>query len=392
MSLPLPSVLLLLTACGGAHTADRRAVDVSPTVAVQTPVSTDPGASASVVPWPLRHRGFAGDGPRVDPQVAWKVALPGPVTAPLTTDRTSIFAVGGGTVTNISRKGQVLWQVQPDAVGPVTPSGNDLYVGVRDGALIGLSPSDGGDKLAFPGTARVRGSAVPVEGGLAWATVDGKLHHTLGDTRTIGPTVARDLASDGDFVFLSSLDGMLYGVPGPGRSEAAWRSRLPGPARTQPVVLGSVVIVGHDAGTDTQPGLFAASRTSGRVAWQRQLASPPASDLAVADLLPADDTAGMVVLIPRHDGVIEAFDPKTETTRWETALGPHPLVGSPVVAGRSAWVGDAGGSVHRVDLDDGGVAWSRDLGAAVTGDPLLIDGLLVVGLADGTVVALEDGT
>jgi outer membrane protein assembly factor BamB len=54
-----------------------------------------------------------------------------------------------------------------------------------------------------------------------------------------------------------------------------------------------------------------------------------------------------------------------------------------------AYVGNADGRIHRIDLHDGGEAWSVDLGGPVTGDPVLLDGRLFVGLADGRLVCLK---
>ena len=44
--------------------------------------------------------------------------------------------------------------------------------------------------------------------------------------------------------------------------------------------------------------------------------------------------------------------------------------------------------LYRID-SDGGVVWKARLGAPVTGDPVMLRGRLVVGLANGRIVALE---
>ncbi len=62
---------------------------------------------------------------------------------------------------------------------------------------------------------------------------------------------------------------------------------------------------------------------------------------------------------------------------------------TPALGDQVVYAGNADGRMHRVDLHDGGEAWSVSMGATITGDPLLVDGMLVVGLTDGRVVALQ---
>ena len=90
-----------------------------------------------------------------------------------------------------------------------------------------------------------------------------------------------------------------------------------------------------------------------------------------------------------EDSFLVALDSANGEERWraqatgELSATPAALPGSVIVAG-------ADGVVARYDTDDGGLVWRKELGVAVTGDPTVLGNTLVMGLADGRVVALGD--
>ncbi len=49
-----------------------------------------------------------------------------------------------------------------------------------------------------------------------------------------------------------------------------------------------------------------------------------------------------------------------------------------------------GGRLRRIDSADGGTVWSIDLGAPITGEPVVIDGTVIVGTSDGRLIAVGE--
>lgn len=379
MLLPIALSLLLAPACAPKVTPERRALQAPPPVstAAPAPIASTPAPQAH--PWPLHRRVAEGPGVLVRPTVRWRTRLGGPVTLPLTVGDTGVWAVTAGVVSLLSATGTVEVAAPVQATTAVSMASDGPVVGAGDGALLALSPSTGKVTLAWPGSARARGAAVPLGGGLAWATSDGVIRSTLHDELGRVLTVTADPSSDGARAFFQTQSGALVAMAEDG---SRWQAPMPGPGLGAPVVGDGVVFAAWDGSQGRPGGLMAVEAATGRGLWETQLSSPPAAGMALAPGL---------LLVPLADGELLALDPATGQELWSVRLGPDPLTGAPLLAGRSAWVGDAGGGLHRVDLDDGGVAWSLDLGAATTSGPELAWGLLVVGLASGEVVAIGEG-
>jgi len=334
-------------------------------------VSADPAGLA------LRRRVVAGPGVRSDPIIAWRLRLPVPVTIPLCSDQDTFWVVSAGAVHHIGADGSRALDVDLDATAPVTLTAEGPVVGVADGSLLAFSSGNGKVVLAWRGSGRARGGAVPIEGGMAWMSSDGSLHSTLQDDALQLLTVAGQPASDGVHVFVHTLEGDLVATQG---IAERWRARVRGPGIGAPVVGDSRVYDAWDAVGSTPGGVQAVDRETGRLLWERQLAAAPRGGLALDGSL----------LVPTADGTLLALDPATGEQHWSSRLGADPLSTAPLVAAGSAWVGDAGGVLHRVDLDDGGEAWSLPLGAPVTSGPELAGGTLALGLANGDLVGVEE--
>lgn len=379
----LPSLALLVLgglACAHAPARDRRVLEAppattSPTVTVAAP---QPVTQVST-PWHERRRALPDRGVEVHPTVRWRTPLRGPVTLPLTVGDTGLWAVAAGQVSLLSITGQELVSAPVQATTAVAVSPEGPLVGAADGTLLALSPTTGKVSLAWTGSARARGGAVPLGGAQVWTTSDGVVRSTVdGDLGRL-ISLTGDPSSDGQRVFLQTQSDLVVAFDAGGQ---AWRSHIPGPGQGAPVVGDELLYAAWDTARDQPGGVLAIYRHNGSPRWQVELPAPPSAAPALApDLL----------LVPLADGSLHALAPDTGQTLWSTRLGPHAIGSSPLLGGRSAWAGDLGGRLHRVDLDDGGVAWSLSLGAPITAGPELAWGMLVVGLASGEVVAVAEG-
>ena len=62
---------------------------------------------------------------------------------------------------------------------------------------------------------------------------------------------------------------------------------------------------------------------------------------------------------------------------------------SPVVAGRTVWVGSNDGNLYALDLATGEEQWRFTLGGAVVAQPAIVGERLIVGSRDGVLYSLR---
>jgi outer membrane protein assembly factor BamB len=144
-------------------------------------------------------------------------------------------------------------------------------------------------------------------------------------------------------------------------------------------VLGDdSIFVVYTGSADITGGVISLSRTTGEIRWSGTFGGNPGAAPALGDLL----------VVPGRNGELVGLDPSHGGVRWETP-GYGGFTIQPALTEGTAYAGNADGRIHRVDLHDGGEAWAVELGATVTGDPVIVDGHLIVGLTDGRLVCLK---
>ena len=185
--------------------------------------------------------------------------------------------------------------------------------------------------------------------------------------------------------------GVFDGVAVPAFGGVQWRVRTGGPVRSSPAIAGGTAYVGSSDGS-----LYAIDAARGTVRWSRALDAPIASSPAVAN--------GLVFVIA-HDGALHALRTDDGSVAWRYRTGaPVPLTwghesgelydSSPVVADGLVLVGAADGRVHALRAATGAPRWTYDAGSRVYSSPAVANGTVVVGAQDGWVhaIALGDGT
>ena len=80
----------------------------------------------------------------------------------------------------------------------------------------------------------------------------------------------------------------------------------------------------------------------------------------------------------------------TGEVAWTADLGA-PLTGGPVVMEGSVYAGDTNGCVHAFAVSDGAPLWNRCLGTPISSTPSVAGHLIYVGLLDGQLTALNRG-
>ena len=153
-------------------------------------------------------------------------------------------------------------------------------------------------------------------------------------------------------------------------------------AATSPVIGPSLVYVGTNAGT-----MYAVDQADGSVAWYTEVPGPVTAPPAATD----DRLFGVTT-----SGDLVVLDAATGEALWG-AGGLGTLAVQPAVAGGVVYVAGNDGVVRAFDAAGCGAAscsplWQADTGdSAITGDPAVSNGRLLVGTQDGRVVAFAPG-
>ena len=205
--------------------------------------------------------------------------------------------------------------------------GDIVYIGSADGNVYALDAQTGEKRWAFRTGAEVYSS----------------------------PAVANGL------VFVGSRDGRIYALDAE-TGAAKWTHQVGRPVRASGVVVDSVLYIGsgevpHERGLfeQTRPNLWALDVETGEVEWQYNCGgiwSRP----AVAD---------GVVYIATLGANISAVSARTGEEKWSVHTQAGPFWASPVLSGRSLFIGSIDKNLKRLyvmDVENGHWRWIAEAG------------------------------
>lgn len=373
MRSPVPGLLALTVACTGA--APRRAVSVAPPDAA---VDAEPGARTALPlgRWHERRSTTPDAGPTRSGVELWRHDVGRPVLEALATDGEQLWASVEGDILSFSPDGTRLWTAPVRAGGAVIASDEGPAVASGDGVVVVLEGADGTTRRAWPAGGDLAGPPVAVDGGLAWVTRPGTVVGASGWVVDTGIRAAGGGASDGHTLFFGG-GGELVAVT---RDGERWRAGLPGPAIGHPVVNGDRVLVAYGAGAGHSGGVSMHGAADGAELWRWAIGFEPA----------APPAWGGAIFVPDMGGVLRALDPEDGEEIWRTT-GQTAYSATPIATPLSVYAVEITGRVTRLDPDDGGEIWVTDLSSAATGTPAVLGDVLVIGLANGSVVGLGAG-
>ena len=227
------------------------------------------------------------------------------------------------------------------------------------------SPAVAGGR-AFAGDHGGTLSAVDlVTGGLAWSAAVGG---------PVDSSPAVDLAA-GLVVVGSSNDKVSAYREKTGG--LAWSTATGGPVTSSPLIYHGTVYIGSD-----DHKLYAISEQTGKVEWTRTLPGP-------VDGSPAFDPATSTIVVGDGTGTVTAFRAgRSPSRRWQVSAGGA-VDNSPVIAQGRVFVGSANGVVYSFSESTGQRNWSTPAGTSVTGSMAFQAGHLYVGAADDRLTALR---
>lgn len=313
------------------------------------------------------------------PEEVWGFTLGGPITAPIVVDGDQVYAVADDTIYAFSADGHRLWESKLPGVQGAALSGDAIVAGGTDGKLVFLNRTDGKPRSATERGGALVGSPVPIDGGWAWVTEEGIVATNAGWLQSFGQRPAGRPAADESTVYVTTVEGSLFAVSPKG---VEWTVILPAAAIDGPALDEDNVYVSFAAKNGEPGGVVAYGRWGPMLAKERWRFHGEFQPLAAvgADI--------RQIYVPEKDGNVYALDPNTGEKQWN-AEGYGEFSTQPLVALGSVYAGNSDGHLARIDPDDGGVVWQVDLGAAVSAEPALVGNRLVVGLANGRIVALQ---
>lgn len=310
--------------------------------------------------------------------------------------RVYALAVEGGVSAFDLKSGQSLWNYAsklPLTGGPGV-GGGLVVVGSLEGDVIALDAATGAEKWISKVANEVL-VAPAIGGGMVFVhSNDGRLtalDEVTGERRwffspdlpaltvrgsgaiTLGPGILFVGNDNGTLTAISMSDGsVVWTTPvaePDGRSELERMADVDGAAILEDTILYASSYKNHTVAIDGP---------SGRLIWDRDNGGP--RGLAVSN-------SAVVVTDPA--GHVWGLDRNTGSSLWQQDGLSFRKVTAPAVQGDYAVVGDFEGNLHWLQLSDGAFAARTKLGSAISGQPAVADGILVVQTEEGQLAAFS---
>lgn len=304
------------------------------------------------------------------------------------------LAVEGGVSAFDLKTGKALWHYASDLPLTGGPGAGDglVVVGSLEGDVMALDAATGTEKWTVKVANEVL-VAPAIGGGMVFVhSNDGRLtalDQGTGERRwfyspdvpaltvrgsgaiTLGPDILFVGNDNGTLTALSMSDGSVrWSAPvaePDGRSELERMADVDGPAILDNTTLYATSYKNHTVAIDGP---------SGQLRWDRANGGPRGLGLSNSAVIVTDPT-----------GHVWGLDRNTGSSLWQQNGLAYRKVTAPVVQGDYAVVGDFEGNLHWLQLSDGAFAARAKLGGAISGQPAVADGILVVQTEDGQLAA-----
>lgn len=269
-----------------------------------------------------------------------------------------------------------------DANNAYLANGSSVYaVRLKDGSQVWKYPEKNGSQLYYsnpvltPDGQLLIGSSGS-DNGLT------SLDSATGKEKWAAPFVGEDrwVASPlvvGDAVYAPNNDGTLFALS-LATGEKQWSVSLGPPLWSAPVTDGNLIFV-----TSLDHFLYAVDPSTHKVAWKIDLAgSAPSSPSVSAD--------GKTLFVGSFADKVFAIDIASHSVRW-TANTKDWVWAAPVPAGDSVFVADLSGYIYSLGAPNGKNAWPTiQPDGPITGNPLVLsDGSVLYATESGSVFAYD---
>ena len=176
-------------------------------------------------------------------------------------------------------------------------------------------------------------------------------------------------------VYVGAYDNNLYAI-GTEDGQLIWKYATDGGLPGSPIVNDDTVLIGSE-----DRRLHAVSARSGRIQWAYYTDGPVRATPSISE---------GHCFIGSDDGYLHAVNLQTGRRAWR-AQGSAPVRSRAAYSATRLFFGTEGGEVYAVDYA-GEFRWRFKAKRAVTGAPLLHNGVVYFGSVDGMVYAVEEGS
>lgn len=169
----------------------------------------------------------------------------------------------------------------------------------------------------------------------------------------------------------------------PATGALRWKFTTPTQIYATPAVADGVVYL--HARNDH---IYALNAKDGTVLWKTPAPSPQDQFTVLADMVKSSPAVARGKVLVGIDQELVALDAKTGAPLWRapTGKGVH---SSPLVVGKTVYVGSDDRNVYAFELATGKKSWSFTTGGKVSISPSVGEGLLLIGSNDGYLYAFE---
>lgn len=190
---------------------------------------------------------------------------------------------------------------------------------------------------------------------------------------TLGPGLVFYGGDNGKLTALRSADGsLLWSTPvaePDGRSELERMADVDG----EPVLDGTTLFA-----TSYKNHTVAIAGPSGQILWDSEHGGARGLGLS-----------NSAVVVTERNGYVTGLDKNTGGSLWQQTALLNRNVSAPAVQGDYAVVGDLDGVIHWLRLSDGAFAARSKISGAISGKPVVADGIVVVQSSDGNLAAFS---
>ncbi|NUQ73238.1 MAG: PQQ-binding-like beta-propeller repeat protein [Polyangiaceae bacterium] len=312
----------------------------------------------------------------------------------LTTDGETIYLASGQFVYALNpSNGSQIWQFPEKAEGnlsfyapPTVGEDGQLLVGGYNNVFYSLTPpNDSGFATAawsFDGARnRYIGSALATDSLILVPSADKNLYAlNFNGEKVWNFTTQEPLwgvpATDGESVYLSSLDHHLYAVDAETGQEK-WKVDLGGAIVGSPVVSEGMVYVGSFA-----KALTALDTQTGEIVW-----TFPTQDWMWAGPTLENGT----LFFGSIDGMFYAVDAQTGEQLWDYEADGG-IFGAPLVTNGKIYFATENGNIYAFDAESDELLWSENVVGKIYTSPISVNNLILIALmeSDKLVIAYDE--
>lgn len=341
------------------------------------------------------------------PELLWNFATGDAVkSAPVVCDEIIVAGSVDGNIYGITMDGKLKWKINTanGVEAPALISDGTVYLADLDGRVLAIELQTGKTRWTYTTDGMVMGAP-----NIARVKTGGGTSGTADREGSGGSTPS---AREKEVLVIGSYDYYLHGIDA-ATGKGLWKYEADNFINGTPAIFDGLAVFGgcdgllhqvHISDGSLKERKSVATYVAGSVAVDAGITwvgdydgkftcmdlhsgeelwsfSDPSTDLP---FIASPAVGKKHVYIGSRDKYVYCFDKMTGKLVWKVNTRGR-VDASPVLAGEKLVVANMRGDVMILDVADGRLLWSYELGSAITGNPAVIDGYIIAGAADGRI-------